>query len=228
MITIPSSNNINIIISVDASLEGEISLMASKRPITANIAAKINGDNVGTLAIDSLHSVSSNYQITILLAGVIFLAICFLLKDRVEMAVSQMTARTVFLTFSIPIGLLYIFLVPPLHLFDEPEHYVRSVSLAAGRIIKSRIPDVVAENMVRIFRSAFETPMNRTNIIDMLREPSITVPFVAPTHASGAIYSVIGYLPGAVAIWIAWLMQLSPMQAYISSGCFVLALVLPS
>jgi uncharacterized membrane protein len=137
--------------------------------------------------------------------------------------IARKTVRpeNIFLSLAIPFGILFVFLIPPFQVSDEPVHFLRAWQIAEGRII-SEVKDNVAggffpEGLVDIALSTayVHEPYNKKQIsvreiYSLLDKPFYPekkrfFPFIS------AIYSPVPYLPQGIAILLVKPFSIHPL-----------------
>jgi uncharacterized membrane protein len=117
-------------------------------------------------------------------------------------------------TVIVLIGLFMVIFQPPLHMFDEPEHFRRVWEVSTGKLIPStnngvrstRLPEYIQNTYNRIYRSISGTTQNPVQIFQMLVEPAGDETKLSDNNGLIATYSFLAYLVPAlfvrVGIWL--------------------------
>lgn len=149
---------------------------------------------------------------------------------------------TCFLLLALPVGLLSIYLVPPLAGNDEISHFSRAYEITNGHMITSKIktgnyggevPFAIIElyqsngklNPLKIDLSAINTAEQQKGSVSINTNDSTQV-----SYSGSALYSPVSYIPHSLAISFAKLFDLSILQTIylIRIVVFVIYLLLVS
>jgi len=140
----------------------------------------------------------------------LFLVFLFILYGQtIKDTVRDARPEKQFLFLALVFGLLVVIIAPPLHLFDEPEHYARAFSTARFSYAHGGLPHEFQTFAERIHRTNVPPFATSNPITDMLREPANWCFSDTSVSIKNANYNPLGYIPAATGIWVSWGLNLN-------------------
>lgn len=157
-----------------------------------------------------------NFNLLIFIRGILFalpIWITFLYRRSVLIYIEQKPLHVTATTVILFTGFLMIILQPPLHMFDEPEHFRRVWEVSTGKLVPSAtdgqfttaLPEYIQYTYNRIYRSISGTTQNPVQILQMLLEPAGDEKQIS-NNGLISTYSFLAYVMPAVFVRIGiWL-----------------------
>jgi uncharacterized membrane protein len=159
---------------------------------------------------------SPDFNLLIIFRGLIFaipLWIVFLFREEMLVSLEKRPLHYTVTTVVVLVGLFMVIFQPPLHMFDEPEHFRRVWEVSTGKLIPSstdgifstRLPVYIQQTYNRIYRSVGDTTQNPVQIYQMLLEPAGDETLLS-SNGLISTYSFFAYLVPAffvrLGIWL--------------------------
>lgn len=120
----------------------------------------------------------------------------------------QWKLENIFLTFIIPLGLLYIIVIPIGRVPDENNHFYRAYEISKGYLVSEKNEENSGGNY---FSSNFkEVLSNKNTYTDELNNISIRVDSTSEFYSfsNTSLYSLVSYIPQVIGIKIASILNL--------------------
>jgi uncharacterized membrane protein len=194
-----------------------ISFGSSNLPLSVSLAYTINGQKYPGTFLFSTGFVAENFDAPLFFKELGIAFILWLLFISHKKWTKFLTEKPVYLTVSLAIalaGLIFIAIEPPLHMFDEPEHFRRVWEVSSGKLMPTvsdgvtttYLPEYIQHTYERIYRSASGTTQNPAQLVEMLFEPGGDEAARSSRGGMASAYSFLAYLLPAlfvrVGIWL--------------------------